>query len=140
MAPTLHPGPPRLGLPAGPPQLLREGHHVSRKGVQRLWREEGLRVPARSASVSALSLDHAGRSPGSHSLGLRLGPLLAVRRHCATGRTIGILPVTDEYTREPLADVVGYSIDADATAATLDKMVGHRGPHPKSVRMDNGTD
>ena len=27
--------------------LVREGHHVNGKKIQRLWREEGLRVPPR---------------------------------------------------------------------------------------------
>ena len=31
-----------------------------------------------------------------------------------------------------------YSIDADATVAVLDKLVGQRGTHPTFIRCDNG--
>lgn len=40
----------------------------------------------------------------------------------ATGRTLKILHVVDEFTRESLADMVAYSIDADATVNQLDKV------------------
>ncbi len=56
----------------------------------------------------------------------------------ATGRVIKILHVVDEFTRQSLADVVDHSIDADATVAALDKIVGSRGTHPRFIRCDNG--
>lgn len=49
-----------------------------------------------------------------------------------------ILHVVDEFTRESLADLVAFSIDADAVVACLDKIVGWRGTRPHLVRMDNG--
>lgn len=55
-----------------------------------------------------------------------------------TGRTIKLLHVTDEFTRESLCDLVQPSIDADATVAVLDKLVGARGTHPTFIRCDNG--
>ena len=54
------------------------------------------------------------------------------------GRTIKILHVVDEHTRESLADVVDHAIDADATVAVLDKIVGTRRTHPDFIRCDNG--
>ena len=48
----------------------------------------------------------------------------------ATGRTIKILHVVDEHTRESLADLVAHPIDADATVSALDKIVGRRGTTP----------
>jgi transposase InsO family protein len=56
----------------------------------------------------------------------------------ASGRTSKILHVVDEHTRESLADLVAYSIDADATVGVLDKVVGHRGRPPEFIRCDNG--
>jgi putative transposase len=55
-----------------------------------------------------------------------------------TGRVIKILRVVDEFTRASLSDRVGGSIDADATVATLDAVVGARGRHPRFIRCDNG--
>ena len=54
------------------------------------------------------------------------------------GRILKILHVVDEHTRESLADVVGYSIDADATVDVLDKIAADRGRFPRFIRCDNG--
>ena len=40
-------GHPRWGYRRAHAVLVREGHHVNRKKIQRLWREEGLRVPTK---------------------------------------------------------------------------------------------
>ena len=56
----------------------------------------------------------------------------------STGKTVKILHITDEFTRESLSDLVAYSIDADTTVAELDRIVDQRGCRPTSIRMDNG--
>jgi len=48
------------------------------------------------------------------------------------------LHVVDEHTRESLADVVGYHLDADATVDVLDKVAANRGRFPCFIRCDNG--
>ena len=53
------------------------------------------------------------------------------------GRTLKLLNVIDEYTRECPAIVVARSIDADAVVATLDRLSAVRGA-PGFVRFDNG--
>jgi transposase InsO family protein len=53
------------------------------------------------------------------------------------GRTLKMLNVIDEYTRECPAIVVARSIDADAVVATLDPLTAERGA-PGFVRFDNG--
>jgi ribosomal protein S18 acetylase RimI-like enzyme len=60
------------------------------------------------------------------------------RRVIATSSRSKILHVVDEFTRESLADLVEHSVDADATVACLDKIVGQRGRHPEFIRCDNG--
>jgi len=45
---------------------------------------------------------------------------------------------SDEHTRESLADVVAYNLDADATVDVLDKIAADRGRHPGFIRCDNG--
>lgn len=55
----------------------------------------------------------------------------------ATGRTIKILHVVDEFTRESLADLVAYAVDADATVACLGNIAASRGL-PEFIRCDNG--
>lgn len=56
----------------------------------------------------------------------------------ATGRSLKILHVVDELTREPLADVVAHSTDAASTVAMLDKTAAARGCFPAYMRCDNG--
>jgi putative transposase len=55
----------------------------------------------------------------------------------ADGRTLKLLNVIDEYTRECPAILVDRSIDADGVVAVLDRLVAERGA-PGYVRFDNG--
>lgn len=52
-------------------------------------------------------------------------------------KTVKLLNVIDEFTRECPAIVVNRSIGADAVVACLDKLAGERGA-PAYVRFDNG--
>jgi len=53
------------------------------------------------------------------------------------GRTIKLLNIVDEFTRQALAVVVERSIDADQVVATLDRLMIERGA-PRYVRFDHG--
>ena len=55
----------------------------------------------------------------------------------AEGRTLKLLNVIDEFTRECPAIVVDRSIDADKVVATLDRLMITRGA-PAFLRFDNG--
>ena len=55
----------------------------------------------------------------------------------ADGRTLKMLNVIDEFTREALAIEVDRSIDADGVVAVLDRLALQRGA-PVYVRFDNG--
>ena len=48
----------------------------------------------------------------------------------ADGRVLKLLNIVDEHTREALAMVAARRINADATAATLDRIVAWRGTAP----------
>jgi putative transposase len=112
---------------------------VNRKKVQRLWREEGLRVPPKRRKRQRLG--DSTTTPRERLRAERPDHVWALDYQfdiTATGRTIKILHVVDEFTRESLADLVEHSIDADATVACLDKIAGPRGRHPAFIRCDNG--
>jgi len=129
---------PRWGYRRAHAVLHREGYLVNRKKVQRLWREEGLRVPARRRKRHRLgdSTTPAGRLRAEYPD--HVWALDYQFDVTATGRIIKILHVVDEFTRESLADLVDHSIDADATVACLDKIAAQRGRRPGFVRCDNG--
>jgi len=129
---------PRWGYRRAHAVLRRDGYAVNRKKIQRLWREEGLRVPPKRRKrqrlgVSTTSADRLRAERPDHVWALDYQFDVT-----ATGRVIKILHVVDEFTRESLADLVDHSIDADATVACLDKIVGQRGCHPNYIRCDNG--
>jgi transposase InsO family protein len=129
---------PRWGYRRAHAVLVREGFCLNRKKIQRLWREEGLRVPPRRRKRQRLGVS----STPADRLHARLPDHVWALDYqfdvTSTGRTIKILHVVDEYTRESLADVVAYSIDADATVAALDRIVADRGVAPALIRCDNG--
>jgi len=129
---------PRWGYRRAHAVVVREGHVVNRKKIQRLWREEGLRVPQKRRKRQRLgdSTTPADRLSAEHPD--HVWALDYQFDVTAGGRTLKILHVVDEHTRESLSDLVAYSIDADATVAVLDKIVGQRGRHPRFIRCDNG--
>jgi putative transposase len=57
-------------------------------------------------------------------------------RSTTDGRTLKLLHVVDEHTREALAIRVARSIDADHTVRVLDQIVRERSAAPELVRMD----
>jgi len=115
-----------------------EGWSVNRKKIRRLWREEGLRVPQRKRKRLRLgeSTVPAERLRAEHP-----NQVWAVDSQFDTttdGRTLKLLHVVDEHTREALAIRVARSIDADHAVRVLDQIVRERGTAPELVRMDNG--
>ena len=53
-------------------------------------------------------------------------------------RTLKLLNIVDEHTREALTIQVDRRIDADATVNVLDRLVTERGTTPRFIRCDNG--
>lgn len=115
-----------------------EGWAVNRKKIQRLWREEGLRVPQRKRKRQRLG---DSTVPAARLRAERPDHVWALDFQFDTtvdGRVLKLLHVVDEHTREALAIRVARSIDADHTVSVLDEIVATRGRRPELVRMDNG--
>ena len=115
--------------------LRREGWACNRKRVQRLWRDEGLRLPAKPKRRR-----RGQRMPG-HLVADQPDHVWAidfVSDRTADGRPIKILTVTDEYTREVLATPAARKMGADDTVSTLERIVERRGRAPLMIRCDNG--
>jgi len=127
---------PRWGWRRAAKAARREGRVVNDKRIQRLWREEGLKVPYRK------------RKKPHRGIGTAVGAMCPIAPNAlwaldfqfdttVDGRTIKLLNIVDEYTRECPAIVVDRSIDADRVVATLDRIALTRG-YPAFVRFDNG--
>jgi putative transposase len=128
---------PRWGYRRAHGHLLTEGWSVNRKRVQRIWREEGLRVPAkakkrRRLGESTTAADRLQAEFPNHVWALDF-------QHDATedGRELKFLNVVDEFTREALAIEVDRSIDAEETVVVLGRLAAKRGA-PANLRADNG--
>ena len=117
--------------------LRRGGWHVNPKRVERIWRQEGLKVPAKQPKRERLWL-------GEGSC-LRLRPEHPnhvwaydfVTDRTADGRAFRMLTVVDEYTRECLAIKVERKLGSTEVLETLGELFVSRGP-PEHLRSDNG--
>ncbi len=122
----------RWGWRRAATELRRSGRKVNNKRVQRLWREEGLTVPYRK------------RKKPHRGVGAAVGAMCPIAPNAiwaldfqfdttVVGRTLKLLNVVDEFTRECLAVVVGRHCDADKVVDTLDAITMTRGA-PAFVR------
>ncbi len=129
---------PRWGYRRAHGHLREQGWVVNRKRVQRLWREEGLRVPQRTRKRQRL-----GDSTGPEGIRLRAdrpGQVWAFDfqfDQTSDGRRLKLLSVVDEFTREALAMRPARSITADDAVSVLDELACEHGA-PEFVRCDNG--
>lgn len=125
---------PRWGYRRAYHDARAEGWVVNHKRVQRLWREEGLRVPQRrrrkriGASTTAIT---AATAP---NVVWALDFQFDSDEH---GRAIKVLSIVDEHTRECLGGLVERSITADGVIDALDELIAARG-RPAVLRSDNG--
>lgn len=125
---------PRWGWRRAAKEARRKGWRVNNKRIQRLWREEGLRVPYKKR-----------KRPG-RGVGTAVGAMCPIAPNVlwaldfqfdttADNRTIKLLNIVDEFTRECPAIVVERSIDADLVIATLDRLALSWGA-PRYLRFD----
>jgi putative transposase len=118
-------------------RLIEQGWSVNRKRVQRLWREEGLRVVRRARKRSRAG-DGAGEQAKLRAG--RPGEIWAVdfqADQTVDGRMLRMANVVDEFTRRALVMHVARSVSADDLVALLDALVAEHGA-PAFVRCDNG--
>jgi putative transposase len=128
---------PRWGYRRAHVRLGELGHRVNRKRVQRLWREEGLRVPRRRRKRQRLG---ESTVPADRLRAERPDHVWALDfqfDQTADGRVLKLLNIVDEFTREALAIHVARSIDSDQTVNVLERLADQRGV-PAHVRCDNG--
>jgi transposase InsO family protein len=120
--------------------LLRaDGWCVNHKRVERIWRQEGLKVPARQPKRRRLWLNDGSI--------VRLRALYPdhvwsydfVMHHTADGRKFRMLTIIDEYSRECLAIDVGRSLTRESVIERLTALFIQRGI-PENIRSDNGSE
>jgi putative transposase len=119
--------------------LRNEGWIVNHKRVQRIWREEGLKVPQKQPKRGRLWLNDGSV--------VRLRPLFAkhvwsydfMEDRTHNGVKFRILNVIDEYTRECLAVKVARRLTSHDVVEVLTDLFIERGV-PVHIRSDNGSE
>jgi transposase InsO family protein len=113
----------------------RVGKKVNHKRIYRLWREEGLCVPARRRRKRI-----RGTSPPRERIADRINAIWCfdfVQEKTIHGQTLRIFCVSDEFTRESLCIDVGMSYVSERVCQTLERLI-HERAVPGAFRMDNG--
>jgi transposase InsO family protein len=118
--------------------LLNErGWQVNHKRVERIWRQEGLKVPKKQPKRGRLWLNDGSC--------IRLRPEYKdhvwsydfVTARTADGRAFRMLTIIDEYTRECLAILVERRLTSEDVIDQLFNLFVLRGL-PEHIRSDNG--
>jgi putative transposase len=119
--------------------LQARGWHVGKDRVQRIWKREGLKVPAKQHPRARLWLNDGSC--------IRLRPerpnhvwsydFVSGMTH--DGRTIRMLTMIDEYTRECLAIRVARRLGRYEVIEALADVMLFRGI-PENIRSDNGSE
>lgn len=118
--------------------LLRwSGWHVNHKRVERIWREEGLKVPRKQPKRRRLWLNDGSTVRLRPEHRNHVWSYDFVSDRTSNGRPMRLLTVLDEYTRECLSIRVDRQIKADDVLEELSRLMVERGT-PDHLRSDNG--
>ena len=126
---------PRRGFRNAYADASGEGWAVNHKKIQRLWREEGLRVPQRRRRKRTGTSTAPGRP--SADAPNRIWAVDFQFDATTDGRPIKLVSIIDEHTRECLSSLVERSVAADVLIDELDRLAMQRG-YPAVLRCDNG--
>jgi transposase InsO family protein len=117
--------------------LRMEGWIANHKRVQRIWRREGLRVPSKQPKRARLWLNDGSciRLRPEHKDHVWAYDFVHDRTH--DGRSMRMLTIVDEYTRESLAIDVERKLNSERVLERLGWLFVYRGI-PEHIRSDNG--
>lgn len=125
---------PRWGWRKAHWYLRAQGYCVNHKKVQRLWREEGLRVPKKRKKKT-----RRGNQIKVHAEYMNQVWAVDFQMDQTTdGKRLKFFNVIDEHTRESLMSFVARNITAEDLKVLLGQLVLERGCEPAFIRLDNG--
>ena len=119
--------------------LHNDGWWVNHKRVERIWRQEGLKVPKKQPKRGRLWLNDGScvRLRAEHKDHVWSYDFVQARTH--DGRAFRLLTVIDEYPRQCLAIDVARSLRSDDVLERLAWLMATRGV-PGHIRSDNGAE
>ena len=119
-------------------ELLRaEGWHLNHKKVERLWREEGLQLPARHKKRKRLYYKDASVIRLRPKYPNHIWAIDFVHDKLSNGRPYKMLTVMDKYTRQALTVHVGTKLGSAEVLEALYPLIIKHGK-PEYIRSDNG--
>lgn len=119
--------------------LRREGWAVNHKRVERIWRQEGLKVPKKQPKRGRLWLNDGSCVRLRAERKDHVWSYDFVADRTADGRAFRMLTVIDEHTRECLAIDVARNLRSDDVLERLAWLMATRGV-PGHIRSDNGAE
>ena len=129
----------RYGYPRITALLNQENWQVNEKRVERIWREEGLKVPRKQKKRRRLWFNDGSCVRLRAERNDHVWSYDFVTDSLSNGKKFRILNVIDEFSKECLATVVGKSLKADDVQACLTVLFLVRGA-PECIRSDNGAE
>ena len=117
--------------------LQLEGWRVNHKKVERIWRQEGLKVPKRQPKRRHLWLNNGSCIRLKPEYKNHVWSYDFVKDSTSDGRPLRLLNIIDEYSRECLAIEVDRKIKAEDVIESLSELFLLRGI-PEYIRSDNG--
>lgn len=117
--------------------LRSDGWQVNHKRVQRIWRQEGLKVPQKQPKRGRLWLNDGSCIRKRPQYRNHVWSYDFVQDKTHDGRKFRMLTVIDEFSRECLAIRVNRRINSQDVSHTLFRLLLSRGV-PDHIRSDNG--
>ena len=129
---------PRAGYRMATALLRRAGMEINAKRVQRLWRQEGLKVVRRQRKRQRLGSSEGGTQRKRAERVNHVWSYDFIFDQTEDGRRLKWLPICDEFSRELVALEVERRMEAKDVIRILDGAVLKRGGPPEYIRSDNG--
>lgn len=118
--------------------LRNRGYQINHKRVERIWREEGLKVPRKQPKRKRLWLESSSvRMRPEHPN--HVWSYDFVEDKTSDKRKLRVLNVIDEFSRECLAMEVGRKLNSNNVIECLGRLFIDRAI-PENIRSDNGSE
>ena len=119
--------------------LQAEGWNVNHKRIERLWKQESLKVPSLQPKRRRLWLNDGSCVRLRPEYPNHVWSYDFVLHHTHDGRKFRMLTIIDEYTRQCLAIDVARQIKSEDVLIRLTDLFVRRGT-PTNIRSDNGSE
>ena len=119
--------------------LQSEGFKGNHKRIERLWRREGLKVPAKQPKKRRLWLNDGSCVRRRPAFRDHVWSYDFVQTRTSDGRVVRMLTLIDEYTRECLSIDVARKLSSEDVLERLTDLFVRRSV-PAHIRSDNGSE